>query len=1064
LVLTLSASDRAEDGFVNGGRESEFTFLRDLQDELGGAGSTNVRSPLALFRSVMSSGVPVHDGRPLVEVVGLPSHLPSGALRAGDWMVRATPGTGDPGHLSVLASGDLLSPAALAAQGIATESSQPGQYGEVIEAGTFPSDAARRATRRLLDQRGRVPPHTLFLRPTFSPPPPGSEEPQPDQNDQTQWEIFGVADDSPIPPEIAEFASTLGREWSARRNGSPPVDQMIEWLVQDYRNTLEGAHRRFGSRVSDDSVGRAWMVSRREQMGFQLASSAGVAALGNFQPPSQAASLVSDSSLIEGSDRAPVAPTVIRFVQELRRRYVDRLHVSTYRGHGGGAFLDRGYSIDLFLNGSDSRRFYPPETSIRFLRAVTEAAGATDSGWRIIYNDFSVADAINRETGRRHVIFVGSATFDRNRNVTGLNWHGPEPLILHLHLDLVPGSNASAGAATASAAGAVATALPPGDRASPSAELVTFSQNVLRVVEGEQVRVDGVLGPLTRAALERFRRKYSLGTGGTLDERTQLALAQRALEEIQQRSLFAQPGVLDAATREALLVFKAAHGLASDPLMDPLTRAALARALAARPAARIREGGAADWAEDVPSPSGGRPGVLSRGATHPAVGEAQRKLNAFHRYRVAAGLDGLREGPVDEDNQFGRRTFEAVRWFQELVFPGDSAAQNGSIEARTWEQLDAIELGPGSPAVAQVTVDQLVITTDRFGTPLRWDDVIGLDTEKLNLQVVAWGLPPATMPVQVRVELTSRLPNHSGGSPTLTSPVLLDVARFGLDASKPRRTIYRLGRPVADIGGFLRIGGPIKKVASVVRIGGTSDLEFRRVLGWQLHGHATQPTSPRSSSGVESTETPDARALFRAAGVEVLQVSVAPLPNWRLPGPLSRLVRSPAKVLYYSGHGRSSGMLGLELDPKECPDVGPLADWLGAPDLVAAWPHLLDLDVLILAGCAVLKMGVRLAPFGFTGGPGQAWSRLLAVRGGPLQALLGYGGSAPCDNNGGDVMARAMAARLAAGSTDYARDWVTINADHRAWNAVAMDGGGYWIINRHWPTRWYSIEGPLPIT
>ena len=42
----------------------------------------------------------------------------------------------------------------------------------------------------------------------------------------------------------------------------------------------------------------------------------------------------------------------------------------------------------------------------------------------MICNDFSVADAINRETGRSNVIFVGTTRKDKSKRVVGLNWHG----------------------------------------------------------------------------------------------------------------------------------------------------------------------------------------------------------------------------------------------------------------------------------------------------------------------------------------------------------------------------------------------------------------------------------------------------------------------------------------------------------------------------------------------------------------------------------------------------------------------------------------------------------------
>src|SRR5262249_7075249 len=118
------------------------------------------------------------------------------------------------------------------------------------------------------------------------------------------------------------------------------------------------------------------------------------------------------------------------------------VQMSNYRGHGGGAFLDRGYSLDLFLPGRDARGFYKRDDAIRLVRAIAAAARAANANWRIIYNDFFVAAAINREFPRTHVVFVGGVRRDRAKRVNGLNWHGPDPLILHFHLDLAPATGA----------------------------------------------------------------------------------------------------------------------------------------------------------------------------------------------------------------------------------------------------------------------------------------------------------------------------------------------------------------------------------------------------------------------------------------------------------------------------------------------------------------------------------------------------------------------------------------------------------------------------------------------
>jgi hypothetical protein len=130
----------------------------------------------------------------------------------------------------------------------------------------------------------------------------------------------------------------------------------------------------------------------------------------------------------------------------LRRRF-GAVQISNYRGHGGGAFLDRGYSLDLFLPGRDARGFYRPEDAIRLARAIAAAARVVGANWRVIYNDFAVAQAVNREFRRSHVIFVGGVRRDRAKRVAGLNWHGPDPLILHFHLDLAPNAGAALGEA-----------------------------------------------------------------------------------------------------------------------------------------------------------------------------------------------------------------------------------------------------------------------------------------------------------------------------------------------------------------------------------------------------------------------------------------------------------------------------------------------------------------------------------------------------------------------------------------------------------------------------------------
>jgi hypothetical protein len=179
----------------------------------------------------------------------------------------------------------------------------------------------------------------------------------------------------------------------------------------------------------------------------------------------------------------------------------------------------------------------------------------------------------------------------------GFTWGGDwksEKDFMHFELPVGrrPVSAADSGAARPAVAAAGATA----DR-------VRFAQRVLNAAEGEKLRVDADLGPLTRGALDRFRRKHGLGTGGVLDEKTEVALVQRALEELAQQSLF-PIGVRDAATDQAVAGFKAKRGLGSGASLDDATRRALTDAL------DQRRGAAADTGAAPHRPTGVTAGAV----------------------------------------------------------------------------------------------------------------------------------------------------------------------------------------------------------------------------------------------------------------------------------------------------------------------------------------------------------------------------------------------------------------------------------------------------------------------
>jgi hypothetical protein len=158
----------------------------------------------------------------------------------------------------------------------------------------------------------------------------------------------------------------------------------------------------------------------------------------------------------------------------------------------------------------------------------------------------------------------------------GFTWGGDwrtEKDFMHFDLPASRRAAPSAPSAPSSQPGTTAPSPP------PTRDQVRFAQRVLNRIQGENLKVDGLHGSLTGAALERFRGRNDLGAGGALDPRTLLALAQRALEELRRQSLFGQIGTLDTATREALSAFRSERVLGTDPKLDAPTLTAIADAL-----------------------------------------------------------------------------------------------------------------------------------------------------------------------------------------------------------------------------------------------------------------------------------------------------------------------------------------------------------------------------------------------------------------------------------------------------------------------------------------------------
>ena len=228
----LDQAEEALPSASDGRHQSETSFLQRLLRELGGHVSAAGLSPAELFRAVLYDQPLMHNARDVLEVLARPSRRPEGALRPGDWILRAVPGTGDVGHVSVLASADLLTPSELESEGIAAESQQPGRYGLVIEAGAFPHSRSRRFARRVLDSRGCVPPHTVILRPQY-PQAGAMADLPPDEPEWTQRTVYIQAPEQLQQFDVEEPAPE--EEGATQALSVLVVDELVQPLVDcDY--------------------------------------------------------------------------------------------------------------------------------------------------------------------------------------------------------------------------------------------------------------------------------------------------------------------------------------------------------------------------------------------------------------------------------------------------------------------------------------------------------------------------------------------------------------------------------------------------------------------------------------------------------------------------------------------------------------------------------------------------------------------------------------------------------------------------------------------------------------
>jgi peptidoglycan-associated lipoprotein len=403
----------------------------------------------------------------------------------------------------------------------------------------------------------------------------------------------------------------------------------------------------------------------------------------------------------------------------------------------------------------------------------------------------------------------------------------------------------------------------------------------------------------------------------------------------------------------------------------------------------------------------------------------------------------------------------------------------GSDLSKSSQQEDERDRAVYVIVTAPLTIEEISFWNDGWTRPLDWDDIIGMDERNtssngsmgtplrnVNIRVKASGAPMSLMPKTLPVELSSAVPGkEKPGKTTLIKPYKLDVDLNMWTGDKAPYS-YEASIPITTVGPF-HSAGPSQglEVALVVRpddadVGpADSDWFFRTYIGnAAFRGRAVQAKNP--GAGSETKQVPDAKRLFLAGGVEVLTASVPAGTGLVLknkPMSLSRLVRSPADVFYYSGHGMvKEGCLGILCDG--CPGTRHIGHhdflcWLFPAELQAYWKAPFDVSILVMSGCSVLDPDKK----------GSEWAKLMKQRGGPLDILLAYESEALSDQDGGSQIARQIAKNIAQGMSGepLVRAWLDLNAERNNFAAAAFNSQGRWYLD---PSTKSKLYHKLPFT
>jgi hypothetical protein len=231
------------------------------------------------------------------------------------------------------------------------------------------------------------------------------------------------------------------KDWGDIKPKGADADAVADHLHVSYKRDVVDGFAKAKPPVKGPRLVQAWMVARIEEFRFHRA---GMSRFGNLWPhidksPDNARDTADIPAAVQRDSAGynKIAPGLATFLTALTKSSGDFEATNRKKGHSTVFYQNQGMSVDVYLPKKTSDGlWWDVGTAVKFLTAVDALAGTGDfkgTRWMALYNHFDVADQVNKKVKNGGIRFRGA----------DVTYHGPDPALLHIHLEVVVPSDAS---------------------------------------------------------------------------------------------------------------------------------------------------------------------------------------------------------------------------------------------------------------------------------------------------------------------------------------------------------------------------------------------------------------------------------------------------------------------------------------------------------------------------------------------------------------------------------------------------------------------------------------------